>query len=147
MYPKYKEVHVLILTWKFHDLRTAPYTAPPSADYVSLEDETRRLHETFGSFGYNVQDWSIPMERPLEKMRNRIKKFCRLAADDTLLIVYYHGHGSLDDDNELVFSRYVSTMIPYKEPTILTASQSRAPSQPRLVPGRGGRTLRRYAQR
>ncbi|KAK0623710.1 hypothetical protein B0T14DRAFT_477676 [Immersiella caudata] len=105
-YPQYREVHVLILTWKFHDLRTAPYTAPPTADYVSLEDETRRLHETFGSFGYKVQDWSIPMERPVEKMRNRLKKFCRQAADDTLLIVYYHGHGSLDDDNELMFSSH-----------------------------------------
>ncbi|KAK0646861.1 hypothetical protein B0T16DRAFT_458744 [Cercophora newfieldiana] len=106
LYPIYREVHVLILTWKFHDLRTAPYTAPPSADYVSLEDETKRLHETFGSFGYKVQDWSIPMERPVEKMRNRLKKFCRQAADDVLLIVYYHGHGSLDDENELVFSSH-----------------------------------------
>ena len=74
---------------------------------MSLEDETRRLHETFGSLGYQVQEFLIPMNRPMEKMRIKLKQFCRLAADDTLLIVYYHGHGSLDDDNELVFSRYV----------------------------------------
>ena len=79
---------------------------------MSLEDETRRLHETFGSLGYQVQEFLIPMNRPMEKMRIKLKQFCRLAADDTLLIVYYHGHGSLDDDNELVFSRYVPLSPP-----------------------------------
>lgn len=57
MYPRYKKVCVLILTWSFHDLRTAPYTAPAAADYISLEDETRRLRDTLEGYGYDVEEW------------------------------------------------------------------------------------------
>ena len=103
--PQYKEVRCLIITWEFHDLRAEDYTAPPAADYVSLEDETIRLRETLESYGYKVSEFNIPMDRPVEKMQARLKEFCRYAKDDTLLMVYYHGHGSMDEENELVFSR------------------------------------------
>ena len=47
------------------------------------------------------------MSRSGERLAHELACFCRdLAADDTLLIVYYHGHGALDDDNELVFSSH-----------------------------------------
>ncbi|KAK3681059.1 hypothetical protein B0T22DRAFT_388620 [Podospora appendiculata] len=104
---QYEQVHVLILTWTFHDLKEADYTAPPNGEYTSLEDETRRLRDTFESYGYVVREYLIPMQRSAESARARIRQFCRShAADDTLLIVYYHGHGSLDDDNELKFSSH-----------------------------------------
>jgi len=106
LHPQYVQVHALILTWSFHDLRTAPYTAPPSADYISLEDETQRLRGTLESYGYEVHEFLIPMQRSLEAVQSKLRQFTRLAAEDTLLIVYYHGHGSLDDDNELVFSSH-----------------------------------------
>ena len=96
---------MLILTWSFHDLKQASYTAPQSAEYTSLEDETRRVRETFESYGYKVREFLVPMQRSTESLRSKLNQFCRLAADDTLLIVYYHGHGCLDEDNELVFSR------------------------------------------
>ncbi|KAK3313581.1 hypothetical protein B0H66DRAFT_594453 [Apodospora peruviana] len=104
--PQYTQVHVLILTWIFHDLKQAPYTAPPASEYTSLEDETRRVRDTFESFGYKVREFLIPMRSSTEYLRSKLKQFTRLAADDTLLIVYYHGHGCLDDDNELVFSSH-----------------------------------------
>ncbi|KAK3374671.1 hypothetical protein B0H63DRAFT_562705 [Podospora didyma] len=102
----YNQVHVLIITWSFHDLKTAPYTAVPDADYISLEDETKRLRDTLHSYGYKVHEYEIPMVRAVESLRSKIKQFCRYAADDTLLMIYYHGHGALDDDNELVFSSH-----------------------------------------
>ncbi|KAL2126622.1 hypothetical protein VTI74DRAFT_525 [Chaetomium olivicolor] len=104
--PQYNQVHALILTWSFHDLRTEDYTVPPSADYVSLEEETRRLRATLEGYGYTVHEFLIPMHRSVESLKNKLKQFFRYAADDTLLIVYYHGHGALDDDNELVFSSH-----------------------------------------
>jgi hypothetical protein len=103
--PQYNQVHALILTWSFHDLRTADYTAPPPADYVSLEEETARLRDTLEGYGYTVHEFLIPMHRSVESVKAKLKQFLRYAADDTLLIVYYHGHGALDDNNELVFSR------------------------------------------
>ncbi|KAL2015310.1 hypothetical protein VTK56DRAFT_5888 [Thermocarpiscus australiensis] len=103
---QYNQVHALILTWSFHDLRTEDYTAPPTDDYVSLEEETARLRETLESYGYRVHEFLIPMHRSVENLKTRLKQFCRYAADDALLIIYYHGHGALDDDNELVFSSH-----------------------------------------
>ena len=98
-------MHALILTWEFHDLRAEDYTAPPAADYVSLEQETARLRATLKGYGYAVHEFLIPMNHPAESLQAKLKKFCRYAADDTLLVVYYHGHGALDERNELVFSR------------------------------------------
>ncbi|KAK0671333.1 hypothetical protein QBC41DRAFT_58848 [Cercophora samala] len=103
---QYKEVHCLILTWSFHDLRAEDYTAPPAADYVSLEDESERLIKTLKDYGWQVSEYHIDMNRPIESTATRLNKFCQLAADDVLLVVYYHGHGSLDEDNELVFSSH-----------------------------------------
>ncbi|KAK4186677.1 hypothetical protein QBC35DRAFT_255841 [Podospora australis] len=104
--PQYNQVHCLLITWEFHDLRTEDYTAPPAPDYVSLEDETRRLRGTLEGYGYDVHEYRIPMQRSEEDMAEELKRFCRLAANDTLLMVYYHGHGSLNDDNELIFSSH-----------------------------------------
>ncbi|KAK1751423.1 nipped-B-like protein B [Echria macrotheca] len=104
--PQYTKVHVLILTWSFHDLRTASYTAPPTADYVSLEEETRRVRDTFQAYGYKVHEYLIPMTEPTVAMQAKLRQFCKMASDDTLLIVYYHGHGGLDEHNELVFSSH-----------------------------------------
>ncbi|KAK4167784.1 hypothetical protein QBC43DRAFT_230365 [Cladorrhinum sp. PSN259] len=104
--PQYKEVRVLIITWSFHDLRAEDYTAPPAADYVSLEDETKRLKETLGSYGYKISEFDIPMDHSVEKTKAKLKEFCRYANEDTLLMVYYHGHGSMDEENELVFSSH-----------------------------------------
>ncbi|KAK4131564.1 hypothetical protein BT67DRAFT_387609, partial [Trichocladium antarcticum] len=103
---QYRQVHALILTWSFHDLRTEDYTAPPAADYVSLEEETARLRDTLESYGYRVHEFLIPMYRSVEALKSELKQFCRYAADDTLLLIYYHGHGALDDANELVFSSH-----------------------------------------
>ena len=103
---QYNQVHALILTWAFHDLRTEDYTAPPAADYVSLEEETARLRDTLEGYGYRVHEFLIPMSRSVESLKSKLKQFCRYAADDTLLMIYYHGHGALDDDNELVFSSH-----------------------------------------
>ncbi|KAK4176779.1 hypothetical protein QBC36DRAFT_238141 [Triangularia setosa] len=104
--PQYKEVHCLILTWSFHDLRAEDYTAPPAADYVSLEDESKRLISTLQNYDWQVSEYHIDMNRPVESTTARLNKFCQLAADDVLLVVYYHGHGSLNEDNELVFSSH-----------------------------------------
>ncbi len=104
--PQYNQVHALILTWSFHDLRTEDYTAPAAADYVSLEEETARLRHTLQGYGYTVHEFLIPMHRSAESLKSKLKQFCRYAADDTLLLIYYHGHGAMDENNELVFSSH-----------------------------------------
>jgi hypothetical protein len=78
----------------------------PGSEFVSLEEETRRLRDTFESYGYTVDDWLIPMRDPLKAMLTKLAQFSKWANDETLLIVYYHGHGSLDERSELVFSSH-----------------------------------------
>ncbi|KAK3944378.1 hypothetical protein QBC46DRAFT_252266 [Diplogelasinospora grovesii] len=102
---QYRQVHVLILTWAYHDLKPN-ITTPAGAECISLEEETERLRDSFEGFGYRVHEYLIPMQRSSESLRARLRQFCRYASDDTLLIVYYHGHGSLNDDKELVFSSH-----------------------------------------
>ncbi|KAL2158152.1 hypothetical protein VTH06DRAFT_4720 [Thermothelomyces fergusii] len=105
--PQYNRVHALILTWSFHDLRLEDYTAKPETEYVSLEQETARLRATLERYGYAVHEYLIPMHRSVESLKTKIEQFCaRYEADDTLLIIYYHGHGAMGDDNELVFSSH-----------------------------------------
>ena len=101
---KYRAAHVLILTWAFHDLEGGFDST--AGDYVvSLEEETRRLHNTFKHYGYHIHEHIIPMDGSIERLKAMLKDFLGYASDDTLLIVYYHGHGGLDEDGELVFSR------------------------------------------
>ncbi|KAK4669984.1 uncharacterized protein QC763_0038110 [Podospora pseudopauciseta] len=104
--PQYKEVHCLILTWPFHDLRADDYTDLLAVDYVSLEDESELLIKTLKDYGWKVSEYHIDMNRPIERTTARLNNFCQLAADDVLLVVYYHGHGSLSKDSELVFSSH-----------------------------------------
>ncbi|EAA28880.3 hypothetical protein GE21DRAFT_3852 [Neurospora crassa] len=109
--PQYAQVRVLILTWAFHDLKVSdsdahPYMFGPGSEFVSLEEETRRLRDTFESYGYTVDDWLIPMRDPLKAVLTKLAQFSKWANDETLLIVYYHGHGSLDERRELVFSSH-----------------------------------------
>ena len=108
---KYKAAHVLILTWAFHDL-AGGFDEVAGDFIVSLEEETARLHDTFATYGYQVHERLIPMDASVERLAMIMKEFLRFADDETLLIVYYHGHGGLDEDGELVFSRYANPLPP-----------------------------------
>ena len=107
---KYKAAHVLILTWSFHDL-AGGFDEVAGDFIVSLEEETARLHDTFATYGYQVHERLIPMDASVERLTMIMKEFLRFANDETLLIVYYHGHGGLDEDGELIFSRYVPPFL------------------------------------
>ncbi len=98
-------MQALILTWAFHDLSGG---FDDDGEYiVSLEAETCRLRSTFEKYGYQVHEREIPMDGSSEWMKATMKEFLNYANDETLLIVYYHGHGGLDEEGGLVFSRLV----------------------------------------
>ncbi|KAL2260467.1 hypothetical protein VTK26DRAFT_5512 [Humicola hyalothermophila] len=149
--PQYTSVHALIITWSFHDLRAEDYTAPPAADYVSLEQETARLRATLSSYGYAVHEFLIPMRRSAERLARELERFCAAyAADDTLLIVYYHGHGALDDENELVFSSHDHPENPEWSKAaaaeLYAALMDGAACPGRSCGGSGGREERRWRE-
>lgn len=81
----YSAVYVLLLSWKDDDL--------------GVDTEIRKLEVVFGdAYGFFVQRFLIPNEEPDEALAEVLKDFVqRYKSPQSLLIVYYGGHGSLND--------------------------------------------------
>jgi hypothetical protein len=82
----YREVHVLLLSWKGDDL--------------NAKTEIGALKEVFlMDYQFSVEQFSIPLNNPEFAVENRLNLFvnsyCR---PGSLLIVYYGGHGGIDRD-------------------------------------------------
>lgn len=83
---RYKEAHVLLLSWKDNDL--------------GVIDEVQDLQGVFEeSYQYtSVERWAIPSLKPHTKLEERLYDFKKEHSSiENLLIVYYAGHGFLDD--------------------------------------------------
>ena len=89
---RYKEAHVLLLSWEDDDL--------------GVIDEVNDLQDVFRqSYNYETEVWKIPGTRSHNSLATRI---LQLLADhearDSLLIVYYGGHGLMNDDRQCIWS-------------------------------------------
>ena len=88
----YKTVKVLILTFKFNDLK--------------LKAETKAVQDAFVNAGYVVDEpYEIEMDKSLEKLEKRLRNFLayKNKDEDTLYIVYYHGHGGVITEERTIF--------------------------------------------
>ena len=81
----YAAVYVLLLSWKHDDL--------------GVVTEIDQLAHAFGeAYGFHVEQFLIPDEEPDEALEQTLKCFVRkYESPRSLLIVYYGGHGSLND--------------------------------------------------
>lgn len=80
----YREVHVLMLSWKDDDLNVAC--------------EIGKLKDIFiTSYRYSVETWEIPYEKPATRLQARMAQFLEHDGRDSLLIVYYAGHAIQDE--------------------------------------------------
>lgn len=86
---EYKAVYVLLIGWKEDDLGT--------------ERELRRLYNIFTTlYGFQVACHQIASSRSYEDLAAVLKKFVTSCeSSDTLLVVYYGGHGFLDSSRNL----------------------------------------------
>lgn len=91
--PVHHEVQVLLLTFEFHDLEEA------------FDLETDEVEEAFTRLGYEVSQFEIPMTDSLPRLQEKQQQFFSDVTEDTLAIIYYHGHAGRDDGS-LVLSRY-----------------------------------------
>jgi len=89
---RYKEAHVLLLSWEDDDL--------------GVIDEVNDLQDVFRqSYNYETEVWKIPGTRSHNSLATRILQFLAdYEARDSLLIVYYGGHGLMNDDRQCIWS-------------------------------------------
>lgn len=81
----YAAVYVLLFSWEHDDL--------------GVDTEIRQLDQVFGqAYGFWVERFLIPNEEPDEAIAEVLKDFVRkYQSPRSLLIVYYGGHGKLND--------------------------------------------------
>ena len=87
---RYDEVHVLFLSWE--------------DDLLGVSKEIDELRDVFRhTYHYDTDEWHIPSSRSHNSLVKRTTEFLEAYEDrKNLLIVYYAGHGYLNDDRQLV---------------------------------------------
>src|SRR5450432_1451794 len=89
---RYKGVHVLLLSWEEDNLGVLE-------EVLELQDIFRRL------YGFETDKWKIPSHKSHNSLAGKLLKFVDDYDDkDNLLIVYYGGHGGMDDDRRCIWS-------------------------------------------
>lgn len=87
----YDKVKVLVLTFGYSD--------------INLKNETKKIVKLFEGLKYEVDKFTIPMGKSLEKLRGELENFLAPTEANTLLIIYYHGHGGIEADRTLFLAR------------------------------------------
>ena len=89
---RYKEVHTLLLSWE--------------DDNLGVADEIGDLGDVFRHlYGFQTEEWRIPSKRSHNSLASKILGFLDdYESKDNLLIVYYGGHGEMNDDRQCVWS-------------------------------------------
>lgn len=89
---RYEAVHVLLLSWE--------------NDNLGVIDELLELQKVFQTdYFFRTQAWKIPSNRSHNSLAERISKFLDdFESQENLLIIYYGGHGKMNDDRQCVWS-------------------------------------------
>lgn len=95
---RYSDAQVLILSWEDDDL--------------GVFHEINVLQRTFRDlFNYGVTEWKIPQHKPERKLNLKIGEFLDdYDSKDHLLIVYYAGHGFLNEQRVSMWAAWVMTL-------------------------------------
>lgn len=106
---EYWRVGLLILHWE-------------NTDLIGIQDEVEAVDQTFSRrFRYEVQRFAIPLSKPQRRLQEAVIQFIReYESEESLLIVYYGGHGDQDDKKgsdgqgmrRAVWSAYVGQCSP-----------------------------------
>ncbi|KAK0516424.1 hypothetical protein JMJ35_001027 [Cladonia borealis] len=89
---RYKEVHVLLLSWE--------------DDRLGVTKEINELRSVLDqTYHYHTEEWKIPSRRSHNSLIRRLTDFLDdYESKENLLLVYYGGHGHLNDDRQLKWS-------------------------------------------
>ncbi|KAL9586255.1 MAG: hypothetical protein Q9212_001031 [Teloschistes hypoglaucus] len=89
---RYHNVYVLLLCWEEDNLGVA----------VELQELDKVLGQTYH---FQTEAWRIPSTNPHNALAFRLMEFLRDHDDrENLLMIYYGGHGEMNDDRQCVWS-------------------------------------------
>lgn len=90
---RYSEVHCLLLSWENDDL--------------GVIKEILELQEVFDRrYNFQTEEWKIPGNRAHNSLAIRLVKFLEeYESEENLLILYYGGHGGMNDDRQCAWYR------------------------------------------
>lgn len=93
---RYIGVHVLLLSWE--------------DDNLEVIKEVLELQDVFRvNYGFEAEVWRIPSRKSHNSLAGKLLRFVDDYDDkENLLIVYYGGHGGMDDDRRCIWSWYVN---------------------------------------
>lgn len=89
---RYTTVSVLMLRWE---------------EDTTVEADMATLDQVFRDrYNYRTERWNIPtVPNPSIKLGVQMAQFLENARQDSLLIIYYAGHGYVGSDNQLYWAR------------------------------------------
>jgi hypothetical protein len=94
-YSRYIYVQVLLIRWE--------------EDELHVEDELNELKRVFDLYGFATEKFLIPTSNSHRKLNQKVLSFVEeYENDDTLLIVYYGGHGIINKARQSTWSWYAS---------------------------------------
>ena len=89
---RYKEVHALLLSWEEDNLGVIE-------EIIELESVLKQ------GYKFETEPWRIPSTRSHNSLAKRLTDFLdKYERRDSLLIVYYGGHGYMNDSRQCVWS-------------------------------------------
>ena len=94
---RYTGVFVLLLSWE--------------DDNLGVTSEINELKDVFNQrYNFKTEEWKIPSNRSHNKLGRRLLEFLDHEGKENLLIVYYGGHGFMDDNRQCIWSRYIANL-------------------------------------
>ncbi|KAF4833922.1 hypothetical protein CGCTS75_v003758 [Colletotrichum tropicale] len=96
----YQRVHAIFMIWDFPGFIRLPYSP------YTVEQEMEDPMASFKAYNYDVEKFTIPSHNSTIGLLERIRKYKKLLVSgnpETLLILWYNGHGNIEGDrNDLV---------------------------------------------
>lgn len=78
----------------------------------TFKDQRNKLGYELDGFNFGVETFEIESLKPYRTLFQRLHEFLKNDDQDTLLVVYYGGHGEKNEDNQLVWLRLVHLTTP-----------------------------------
>jgi hypothetical protein len=98
-YSRYSDVQVLLIQW--------------DEDELQVEDELNELRRVFNLYGFTTNKFRIPTSNSHRKLNQKVLSFVEEHEnEDTLLIIYYGGHGVINKARQSTWSWYA--LISYR---------------------------------